>query len=137
MKLSDVKVDVQKQEQGAWVSNIPELQGVRLQVRGTNNSDWRKLSARLIDAIPRKDRIGGRISPAQQDALTTRLLVNCGLLGWEGIEDEDGKPLPYSKAKAEELLSDPAYAKFREGVLWACSMVAEQNASDVEDDAGN
>lgn len=137
MKLSEAKIDVQRQQQGAWVGNVPELEGLRLKVRGVGNADWRKLQMKLLETIPRKKRRNGRIDPEENDRVTAILLRDAGLLDWEGVEDDDGKPIPYSRDKANELLTNPEYVKFRDGVLWACTVVAEDDAEDVEEAAGN
>ena len=38
------------------------------------------------------------------------------LTGWEGIEDEDGKPVPFSQATMKEFADDPYWIR---GVLSA------------------
>jgi hypothetical protein len=133
MKLSDGRIDPSKLEDGSWVDNVPELLGVRFKVRGTNNKDWRKLNARLIDATPRKRRMGGRLDPDEQDRIMNELLLKTCLLDWDGIEDDDGKPLPYSLELARKLLNDPSLQKFREGVIWAATVVAEGGAVEIEE----
>jgi hypothetical protein len=59
------------------------------------------------------------------------------LLDWSGIEDEDGKPLPFSKAQAGEYLTNPEHTRFREAAMWAASIVAEQGHAEIEEDAKN
>ncbi len=137
MKLGELKVNAKAVEDGAWVENIPDLGGVRLKVRGSNNRDWRRLQQRLIEAVPRKKRVGGRIDPEEQDKITTALLVGAGLLDWEGLEGDDGQPLAYSRKAAQELLENPELMRLRDGVLWACTMVAEQDAASAEETAKN
>lgn len=137
MKLSDAKVNVVKLEEGGWVDNIPELEGLRLKVRGAGNRQWRRLMQQLINAIPRKKRHAGVIDPAEMDRVMAIVLRDACLDDWDGLEGDDGKPLPYSKEKACELLADPAYAKFRDGVTWAANAVAEQEAADTDSDAKN
>lgn len=137
MKLSDAKVDVVKLEEGDWVDNIPELEGLRLKVRGSGNKQWRRLMQQLVNAIPRKKRAAGLIDPAEMDRVMAIVLRDACLDDWSGLEDDDGKPLPYSKDKAGELLGDPAYSKFRDGVNWAANAVAEQGQADLEADAKN
>jgi hypothetical protein len=137
MKLSDSKVDTTRIEQGEWVDRIPELEGVRFKVRGINNKDWRKLQGRLLDAVPRRNRVGNRLSPDEMDRMNAKLLLDTILLDWDGFEDDDGNALPYSKDLAKTLLSDPAYQKVRDGVLWAAQFVADGIASDLEADAKN
>jgi hypothetical protein len=137
MKMSDIKIDVAKQEEGDWVDDIPELEGVRFKVRGAQNRDWRKLNIRLINTVPRNKRAGGSLDPDEQDRILAILLRDTCLLDWDGILGEDDKPLPYSKEQAWHYLSSPEYPQFREGVLWAANEVARQKREDFEDDAKN
>jgi hypothetical protein len=59
MKLSSIKVDSALAEQGDWVDGIPDLPGIRIKARGTNNTDYRLLEAKLVREIPRRSRIEG------------------------------------------------------------------------------
>jgi len=43
-------------------------------------------------------------------------LLKAVLTGWEGIEDEDGKPVPFSQATMKEFADDPYWIR---GVLSA------------------
>lgn len=137
MKLSALKVDAGKVENGAWVDSIPQMEGVRLKVRGTRNSDYRKLQQRLINAVPRKKRAAGNIEPDVQDQIAAQCLLTCCLLDWEGIEDENDQPIPYSKDKAREFLTMPEYRAFLDGVIWAASVVGEEEETEREEAAGN
>lgn len=137
MKMSELAVDADRQENGAWVDDIPEMEGLRLKVRGSNNADWRRLQARLIDAVPRKKRIGGRLDPDVQDSIMSSCLLNCCLLDWDGLEDDDGNTILYDKKMAEKLLKEPEYRRFRDSVVWAASVVAENASADQEETAGN
>lgn len=137
MKLSDLTIDADRLENGDWVDNIPEMGGVRLKVRGFNNSDWRKLQNTLIEATPRKQRLGGRLDPNTMDEITSKCLLNACLLDWDGLLDDNDKPIPYDKKRAEQLLKDPQYRKFREAVVWASQIVAEQINDEQEEISGN
>lgn len=137
MKLSDLTIDPERQENGAWVDDIPELEGLRLRVRGTMNADWRRLQTKLIESIPRKKRAGGRLDPDETDRITQTLLLNACLLDWEGLEDDDGKPILYSKEMARKLLFEPEYRAFRDGVVYAANVVAQNTSEDQSDTSGN
>lgn len=147
MKLSQSKVDPKKVEQGAWVGEkygmpIPDMADLCLQVRGVGNRDFRAMTQRLIDAVPRKQRVGGRLSPSEQDRITAICLRETCLLGWEnvdgdGVIGEDGKPVQFDKKVADKLLNEPAYRRFYEAVLWAATIVGEDIETAVEDTAGN
>lgn len=137
MKLTELAVDADRAENGAWVDDVPEMQGLRLKVRGSNNADWRRLQAKLMDAVPRKKRLGGRLDPDEQDRIISSCLLSACLLDWDGLEDDDGKPIPFSKQMAQKLLTEPQYRRFRDGVIWAASIVAENTEADKEDVSGN
>jgi hypothetical protein len=71
MKLSAMKVDSAFAEQGSWVDGIPDVPGIRIKARGANNSDYRVLEAKLIQEIPRADRLEG-LKPADRIASWAR-----------------------------------------------------------------
>src|SRR3954465_7678156 len=107
MKIENLELSEEQKklvEDGRWVDNIPEMEGVRLKVRGANNRDWRRMAQRLINAEPRKNRING-LDPDAADRISAIILLNTGLLDWEGIEDANDQPIPYSKKKAAEYLA--------------------------------
>ncbi len=134
MKISELEVDQKIVEEGNWVSNIPELPGVRLKARGSNNRDWRRLAQRLINAVPRKLRVNGILDPDEADRISATILLMTGLLDWEGIEDDDGQQIPYDKKKAGQYL---AGERFRRGAQYACDQVAEGIEEQVEEISGN
>ncbi len=136
MKLSSIEVDPDKIEQGQWIGNIPEAGDLQLKVRGLQNADFRRLQGKLVEAVPRAKKVGGRLDPDEQDRVTNQCLAATVLLDWRGLEDDNG-PIPFSKEKARELLMDPRYRRFREAVIWAASVVGEEQAAALEDDAGN
>ena len=137
MTISDAKIDAVKFEQGAWGENIPEMGNLRLKVRGIGNASWRKLQATLLAAVPRAKKIGGRIDPEEQDKITNVCLREACLLDWENMEDDDGKPLEYSKALAGKLIDDPESMRFRDAVSWAASVVADIDAAATKEVVGN
>lgn len=107
MKLKDAAVDVGRIENGAWVDNIPDLAGLRVKVRGSGNKQWRKTQQQLLQAVPRSKRANGSLDPDEQDRITNTLLLNCGLVDWEGLERDDGVPIPYNIDDARKILTDP------------------------------
>ncbi len=136
MKLSSIEVDPDKIEQGQWIGNIPEAGDLELKVRGLQNADFRRLQGKLVEAVPRAKKVGGRLDPDEQDRVTNQCLAATVLLDWRGLEDDTG-PIPFSKEKARELLMDPRYRRFREAVIWAASVVGEEQVADLEEAQGN
>jgi hypothetical protein len=136
MDIQGVKIDPAKVEAGDWVGSIPQMGDLRLRVRGVNNSDWRKIQSRMLDAVPRNKRSGNRIDPAEQDKIMTALLRDAGLVDWENLMDS-GAAVPYSKEAADKYLTDPAWSPFRDAVLWACTEVGHDRAKALDDDLKN
>lgn len=136
MKLEQMAVDPAAIEEGRWVGNLPELPDVQVRVRGFGNRDYRALQQKLMRSVSGAQRALG-MGVDEQDRQQTTLLVETILLDWKGIDIADGVPLPFSKEKALELLSDPRMVKFRGAVIFAASLVGEQEAAEAETDAKN
>jgi len=126
MKLSALKVDSALIEQGDWVDSIPDLPGIRIKARGTNNTDYRILEAKLVREIPRGDRAEG-VAPVDQDRIAGRLLLETVVIDVQGLTEDDGKtPIAYTRELGEKLLMDPDYRVFQAGAAYAGSVVAQR-----------
>jgi hypothetical protein len=136
MKLSKIAVNSAAIENGRWVDVDHFMPGVRLKVRGFEGADYLRLQAKLTAETPRADRLKGADSPLMRE-LSTRLLVDAILSDWEGLENEDGTPLAYSKAKATEILANRDLLVFRKAVEWAANVVGDDEIADAEDVAKN
>ena len=132
MKISSLKIDSARVEQGVWVGNIPELDDAELLVRGWNNVSFRRLQQKLIRALPRSQRSGAQLDPKVQDQINARCMRETILFGWRRIEDDDGNEIPYDKELAGKWLEDPDMRTFYEGVMWASMNVAEETAEEEE-----
>lgn len=126
MKLSSIKVDSALAEQGDWVDGIPDLPGIRIKARGTNNVDYRILEGKMVREIPRTERVEG-VSPADQDRIAGKLLLETVVLDVEGLTEDDGvTPIKYTKEIGTKLLLDPDFRVFQAGAAYAGSVVAQR-----------
>jgi hypothetical protein len=132
MKISSVKIDSARVEQGVWVGNIPELDDAELLVRGWNNVAFRRLQQKLIRALPRSQRSGAQLDPKVQDQINARCMRETILFGWRRIEDDQCNEIPFDKELAGKWLEDPDMRTFYEGVMWASMNVAEEAAEEEE-----
>lgn len=137
MKLTSIAVDPAAMTTAQWVDDIPEMEDLRLKMRAAGNPDWRRLQARLINAVPRGRRSAGGLDPADVDRINVALIVETSLEDWDRFEDDSGAPIPFAKETALRFLSDPAYRKLYEACLWAASLVAEETAAAREMQKGN
>lgn len=136
MKLEDRVIDLQRREEGAWVSDIPEFMDLELKIRGAGNKDWARMEQKLIAAVPRQRRTNG-LEPEDRLRINGQLILHTALLDWRGIENGNGEPLPYSKEQASKYLTDPRYEAFVYACLWAANVVAERRQDEIEQDAKN
>jgi hypothetical protein len=137
MKLSAIKVDSALIEQGDWVENIPDLPGIRIKARGTNNADYRLLEGKLVREIPRVQRAEG-VAPADQDRIAGRLLLETVVLDVEGLTEDDGAtPIRYTKDLGAQLLLDPDFRVFQAGCAYAGSVIAQRQKAAAETETKN
>ncbi|MDB5618468.1 hypothetical protein [Tardiphaga sp.] len=129
MKLSAMMVDSALIEQGDWVDGIPDLPGIRIKARGTNNVDYRILEGKLVREIPRAQRAEG-VSPEDQDRIAGKLLLETVVLDVDGLTDDGDQPIPYTKDLGKKLLLDPDFRVFQAGAAYAGSVVAQRRKSD-------
>lgn len=124
--------------EGEWIDEIPDMEGVRLKVRSTNYKPFRVATAGLAR------RSGKKLST---DAGLADFTVNSGkplaehiLLDWEGLTD-GGKPLKYDPVKALKILTaDDDHGignAFRRAVEWAGDQVAERLSAATKEAEGN
>lgn len=123
---------------GEWVDDIPEMDGVRLLVRSTNFKPYKAAVAGLARRSGKKLRTDAGVinfSVASGKALADHIL-----LGWEGMT-EGGKPLKYDPKKAVAILTaDDDFGigdTFRRGVEWAGDSIAERISETAKEAAGN
>lgn len=136
MKLSDIAVNADAIELGRWVPIGHILPGVRLKVRGLENTDYRRLRNKLIAEIPRAERLKG-VDTLMLEKINAQLLADTILVGWEGIEGDDDLALPFTKEKASQIINDPSFVVFRNAVEWAAGVVGEDDLVESEAAAKN
>lgn len=137
MKLSALKVDSALAEQGDWVDGIPDLPGIRIKARGTNNRDYRILEAKLVREIPRAERAEG-ISPEDQDRIAATLLLETVVIDVDGFTEDDGTTaIKYTKDVGRAWLFDPDFKVFQAGCAYAGSVVAQRKKDVAGTEAKN
>lgn len=134
MQLSSLKVDSARVEGGEWIGDIPDMDDLRLHVRGMNNAAYRALYDKLIRAIPFKRRRKG-LSAADRERVENECLIETVLLGWDNLNEPDkpnggghkvkGAQIPYTKDLARELITNPDSVAFRNAIIYAANIVGE------------
>ena len=138
MKLNDVKVNSDSHRTGRLDSTtFPNALdcGYGFAVKATRNG------ASCNPSCSRRCRarnVINRLDYDEGERITNWLLLNTCLIDWDGLQDDDGNAIPYSKEMAEKLLTDPDFRKFRDAVMTASSpWLAKTIEEDIKDASGN
>lgn len=124
--------------EGHWIDDIPDMEGVRFKVRSTNFKPFRTATAGLARRSGKKLRTDeGMVS---YTIGAGKPLAEHILLDWDGVT-EGGKPLKYDGKKALAILTaDDDFGigeTFRRGVEYAGDQVADRIAKTAKEAAGN
>lgn len=130
MKIGTFKTDAAKEQDGTW---IDAGGGLRLKIARLGNPRYKECMRELTKPVTRQLRIGA-VDDDQAKAIMRKGISRFVLLGWENLEDDNGKPIVYTPAKAEELLGLDEFYKM---VLELSQDVELFRISDVEDAQGN
>lgn len=127
MKLSSLKTNPEAANKGRWQKDIPGMGDIEVFVRSTNNPEYRRRLQALIRALPPSKKKNGNVDPVEMDRITGICLLDHSLSDWKNVEGEKpGESIPYSYDQAKEYLTNPEYAAFRDGVLYAAATVEEE-----------
>lgn len=118
MRLSQIQRDRKRSEGGVWrdfitgeILEAPTPKRFCVLVAETNNPRFREQLARQQIHVMRTEDPSG--NPEQINAAWEKArriaFAEAMLLGWEELTDDNDAPIPYSKEKARELLTNPDY----------------------------
>ncbi len=100
MKFNKLVADPKKEVEGVWVDVV---EGCRLKIARLGNPEYDKVMQRLTKPHRRLMRRGDLAGDLMQD-IVRRTMAKTILLDWEGIEDDDNKPIEFSPGEALKLL---------------------------------
>lgn len=139
MRLSDLKIDADKKQNGVWIP-VDDLKA-SFKVRGAGNYDWLAVEERETRAIRLAERVKDRLPPALQRKVLISCILEAGLLDWRGVTDDEDKEIAFSKDIAAELLLDPDFGVLVDVIERACQAAAFASSdgptADAEDEVKN
>lgn len=133
MKLSSIKQDQEKSENGVWV---PFTDGLKILIARAGNAECKKMTARLQKPLEKRIR-KGLVEDSVLSDIAKKVTAKHIILDWENLEDDDGEEIPYSPEKAYELISDPENEIFYNWVLEASVDEMNFRKESKEDELGN
>lgn len=137
MKVSKIKVNSEAIRNGTWVI-VPWLDEVRFRLRGLENMEYQRRRAdRIKEAALEAKANGTPPDKTDTSAIETEVFVECLMMDWEGLTEDDGTPVPFTKEKAFEYFSDPDLIDLWNAAYWASQQVRLAKREQLEEDKGN
>lgn len=130
-KISQFATNAQKEKEGAWVDAGG---GLRLKIARLGNSDYEEHLRKLSKPYSRQIRMN-TIENEVLETVIRKATAKYILLDWENLTDDDDKPIPYSEAKAYELLTE--YRDFMKMVTELAGEVELFRQDDFKEVEGN
>jgi hypothetical protein len=136
VKMSDFMIDVAAQNEGRWISEIPDMGDLELLVRGIDCQEARALRSRRLSSWGRSpmgyptvpDSILRRGPPQSvRDQAMDAVLIHVVLLDWRNITDQ-GEAVLYSRDLAVKMITGETFRPFRMAVIWAANQVGKSAA---------
>jgi len=133
VKLKSIAVDPKAESEGVWLEYVA---GFKVKVASTATRAFRDAMEaamlpyrELIRADQGKEKGERKFTDEMRTQVLREVVAKHVLVGWEGLEDDDGQPLPYSPERALELLSDPAMHRL---VSWLETVAASEEVYRAE-----
>lgn len=125
MKVSQLRSEFV--DEGTMV-DLPDWPGVRVSVRSSDHPEYQNA---LTVGFERKRRASK--DPNVRNEIVNRAIARHLLFGWEGVTDDDGKPLAFDRDLVLGWAKDRAYRRFFDSVLGAANLLASEVVEGRED----
>lgn len=86
--------------------------GLIVRVAKANNEKYQAYLKQVLKPYERQVR-NGSLDEKIFAKLYNEAVAETILLGWKGLEDDNGAEIPYTKEKAIEILTNPEYEEFK------------------------
>lgn len=125
MKISQLRSEFV--DEGTLV-DLPDWPGIKVSVRASDHPEYQNA---LTVGFERKRR--ATKDPTVRNEIVYRAIAKHLLFGWEGVTDDDEKPLEFDRELVVGWAKDRAYRRFFESVLAAASLLASEVIEERED----
>lgn len=133
MKLSEIRTNINLEENGVWVDFI---EGLRVKIASLNCKAYTRACDKVLKPHTRRIR-DGMLSTDERLKLVSPIVARYIVLDWEGLEDECGTPIPYSPEKAEEIFADPSLREFYSFVLASANDISMFQNAELQESKEN
>lgn len=114
-KLSKFAIDLESAKNGVTV-DLGDGLSVTVAQAGAGNPRYQKVLRQLLKPYERQLKANTLDDDVFEDQVT-KAYVEAVLLGWKGLEDDEGNEITYSKDKAYEILSNKENFAFKQQII--------------------
>lgn len=134
--LDSFRLDVDRQEEGTWVSH-PTLEGVTFLIARYSNPNHEKVMEQLTNQAKRQLEIT-ILDKETDEKIKREAAARAVLLGWRGIYDPQTKEeRPFTREGSMEIFMDDSLVLLRNWILQQSSLAANYMLEQVEHAGGN
>lgn len=119
-----------------WQKDLPDLGDIEVLVAPWENAAFERAMQKGIKALPPALRADGNIEPTAYARVLGKAIAKTILFGWKNYQS-GGTELPFNAEYAEQVLVNPKYKVFRDGVITAAKRVQQGLAAETETVVGN
>ncbi|MFT4117463.1 hypothetical protein [Bradyrhizobium sp.] len=119
-----------------WQKDLPDLGDLEVLVAPWENPAFERGMQKAIRALPPALRADGNIEPTAYAGVLGRVMAKTILFDWRNFKS-GGAEKPFDAAYAQELLVNPRYKPFRDGVIAAAKRVQQGVKAETEAVVGN
>lgn len=130
MKLSKLKSDIKKENHGVWIDYNADI---KFKIARIGSTEYNKVMEELTLPHKKALRRGALPDTKFAEIMSTALATGC-ILDWSGIEDDDGKLIPFSVDKAVEWMNDASLKDLRDFIAKEASNIENFRLTDIEED---
>lgn len=132
----DIESIVVVTEGQLWQKDLPDLGDIEVLVAPWENPAFERAMQKGIKALPPALRADGNIEPTAYARVLGRAIAKTILFGWKNYQS-GGAELPFDADYAEQVLINPKYKVFRDGVIAAAKRVQQGVKVETEAVVGN
>lgn len=129
MKLNEIQSG--EFAEGVW-KDVYEFPGVSVKVRSSDYADYQRSFTAALR--PHRRAINeGHVDPLLLRRLTSECLVKHVIVEWKGVDDDEGKPLVFTKEVALPMAKDKSFNRFFRAIERAADAVAGGEVEEREE----
>lgn len=128
---AEIATDPELETGGSWF----DYMGARWLVASSDRPEFQRHQRQLLIPHQRKAK-GGKLSPNEVISITAPAVARWLLVGWDGVL-VGGKALPFSAAKAHEILTDARFLELLRQIANFANDADNFRRLEEDEDAGN